>query len=94
MSSSIAPAAFISSRTIWMTLCKHAQAERHIGVGAGAKLTDHPRPQKKDMAGSDGVGRSFLERGNQSMRPAHVCKPPGTDRCRSKQLVTSSGVAS
>ena len=40
------------------------------------------------MTGSHGVGRRFLERGNQSMRPAHVCKPPGTtDRCRAKQTL-------
>ena len=32
------------------------------------------------MTGGDGVGRRFLERRNQSMRPAHVCKPPGADR--------------
>ena len=61
-------------------LVQHPQAQRQIRVRPRAKLADHARPEQEDMAGSHGVGRGFLERRNQSIRPAHEIIPPGKPR--------------
>ena len=76
-------------------LLQHPQPQRHIGISPGAQLADHARPEQQDVAGSHGIGRCFLERRNQSMRPAHLCKPPGTIRlARSRPRLRSGRCAS
>ena len=52
-------------------LVQHAEAEREVGVGPRAELTDHAGAEEQDMAGRDGVRRRFLLGRNQGLRPAH-----------------------
>ena len=62
ISSSSAPARFISSRTMLLDLAQGAQAQRHPGVEARGEAADEARAQHELVAHDFGLGGSFLER--------------------------------
>ena len=57
-----------------LDLAQHAQAERHPGVDAPGELPHESRPQHQSVADHLGLGWVFLERCNEELRSAHVCR--------------------
>ena len=66
ISISIAPARSCSSRTICSIFLQDAEAERQPGVDAGGGLADQPGAQHQLVADDLGVGRAFLEDGQET----------------------------
>ena len=53
-------------------LARNAPSKRQDGVDAGRELAQHSRPNHQLVADQLGVGRIFLERGNEGLRLAHA----------------------
>jgi hypothetical protein len=67
----MAPARFISSRTIALHLAQHAQAQRHPGVDPASQPLDHSGAQHQLVADHLSVGRRLLERRQEKTGSAH-----------------------
>ncbi len=55
-----------------LNLAYHAQAHGHVVVDAGAQFLDQAGTHHELVADDFGVGRGFLEGGNEELRGFHV----------------------